>query len=62
MGFFVVIINAIAIWLTSVIAPIKIADRGPATGILWIIVAAGLYTLAPSTVAGRGPRASTDRT
>jgi len=44
MGFFVVIINAIAIWLTSIIAPIKIANVADPT-VLWIIVAAGLYTL-----------------
>jgi ubiquinone biosynthesis protein len=49
MGLFVVIINAIAIWLTSLIAPIKIATvADPA--FLWIIVAAALYT-ALSTVA-----------
>ena len=44
MGFFVVIINAIAIWLTSIIAPIKIAYVADPV-ILWIIVAAALYTL-----------------
>ena len=44
MGFFVVIINAIAIWLTSIVAPIKIAYVAEPT-VLWIIVAAGLYTL-----------------
>jgi ubiquinone biosynthesis protein len=49
MGFFVVIINAIAIWLTSVIAPIKIGIVADPT-FLWIIVAAALYT-ALSTVA-----------
>ena len=43
MGFFVVIINAIAIWITSIIAPIKIAIVAEPT-VLWIIVAAGLYT------------------
>jgi ubiquinone biosynthesis protein len=48
MGFFVVIINAIAIWLTSVIAPIKIGTPAE-PWILWIIVAAALYT-ALSTV------------
>lgn len=44
MGLFVVIINAIAIWMTSIVAPIKIATVAQPT-ILWIIVAAGLYTL-----------------
>ena len=48
MGFFVVIISAIAIWLTSVIAPIKIAIVAEPL-ILWIIVGAALYT-ALSTV------------
>ncbi len=43
MGFFVVIINAIAIWLTSVIAPIKIGIVADPT-FLWIIVGAALYT------------------
>jgi len=52
MGFFVVIINAIAIWITSVIAPIKIATVAQPT-VLWIIVAAGLYTLI-STFADAG--------
>ena len=50
MGLFVVIINAIAIWLTSVIAPIKIGVVAE-PAYLWIIVAAALYT-ALSTVAG----------
>jgi ubiquinone biosynthesis protein len=49
MGLFVVIINAIAIWLTSVIAPIKIGNVADPV-ILWIIVGAALYT-ALSTVA-----------
>ena len=44
MGFFVVIINAIALWLTSLIAPIKIAQVADPTW-LWIILAAALYTL-----------------
>ena len=44
MGFFVVIINAIALWLTSLIAPIKIAQVADPT-VLWIILAAALYTL-----------------
>ena len=44
MGFFVVIINAIAIWMTSIVAPIKIADVADPT-VLWVIVAAALYTL-----------------
>ena len=43
LGLFIVIINAIAIWLTSLIAPIKIGIvADPA--FLWIIVAAALYT------------------
>src|SRR4051794_18128335 len=49
MGFFVVIINAIAIYITSFIAPIKIATVADPT-LLWVIVAAALYT-ALSTVA-----------
>jgi len=48
MGFFVVIINAIAIYITAFIAPIKIATVAEPT-LLWIIVAAALYT-ALSTV------------
>ncbi len=50
MGLFVVVINAIAIWLTSVIAPIKIGIVADPL-YLWIIVGAALYT-ALSTVAG----------
>jgi ubiquinone biosynthesis protein len=50
MGFFVVVINAIALWLTSVIAPIKIGIAALAQPVfLWIIVVAALYT-ALSTV------------
>ena len=49
LGLFVVVINALAIWLTSVIAPIKIGTVADPV-ILWIIVAAALYT-ALSTVA-----------
>jgi ubiquinone biosynthesis protein len=46
MGLFVVIINAIALWLTSVIAPIKIGIANLAQPvILWIVIAAALYTL-----------------
>jgi len=48
LGLFVVIINAIAIWITSVIAPIKIGIVADPV-ILWIIVGAALYT-ALSTV------------
>jgi len=48
LGFFVVIINAIAIWITSIIAPIKIGVVASPVW-LWIIVAAALYT-ALSTV------------
>jgi uncharacterized membrane protein YvlD (DUF360 family) len=48
MGLFVVIINAIAIWITSVIAPIKIGIVADPV-VLWIVVAAALYT-ALSTV------------
>ena len=43
MGFFVVIINAVAIYITSFFAPIKIADVAQPT-LLWVIVAAALYT------------------
>ncbi len=48
LGLFVVIINAIAIWITSIIAPIKIGIVADPV-ILWIIVGAALYT-ALSTV------------
>jgi len=48
MGFFVVIIHAIAIYITAFIAPIKIATVAEPT-LLWVIVAAALYT-ALSTV------------
>lgn len=44
MGFFVVIINAIAIYITAFFAPIKIATVAQPT-ILWVIVAAAMYTL-----------------
>ena len=50
MGFFVVIINAIAIWLTSVIAPIKIATVAAADRSCGSSWRPALYTLA-STVA-----------
>jgi len=43
MGFFVVIINAIAIWITSIIAPVKIAVVADPT-VLWVILAAAMYT------------------
>src|SRR6478672_11204673 len=43
MGFFVVIINAVAIYITSFFAPIRIADVAQPT-LLWVIVAAALYT------------------
>jgi ubiquinone biosynthesis protein len=43
MGFFVVIINAIAIYITALIAPIKIGVVAQPT-LLWVIVAAALYT------------------
>jgi ubiquinone biosynthesis protein len=43
MGFFVVIINAMAIYITAFFAPIKIAVVAQPT-LLWVIVAAGLYT------------------
>jgi ubiquinone biosynthesis protein len=43
MGLFVVIINAIAIYLTAFLAPIKIADVAQPQ-VVWVIVAAGLYT------------------
>ena len=43
MGFFVVIINALAIYITAFIAPIKIVDVAQPT-LLWVIVAAALYT------------------
>ena len=46
MGFFVVVINAIALWLTSVIAPEKIGIADMAQPVLlWILLAAALYTL-----------------
>jgi len=43
IGLFVVIINALALWITSIIAPIKIATVAE-PGLLWIIVGAALYT------------------
>ena len=43
MGLFVVIINALAIYLTAFLAPIKIADVAQPQ-VLWVVVAAGLYT------------------
>src|SRR5436190_6886057 len=49
LGLFVVIINAVAIWLTSIIAPITIGIVADPV-ILWIVVGAALYT-ALSTVA-----------
>jgi ubiquinone biosynthesis protein len=49
LGLFVVIINAIAIWITSVIAPIKIGVVAQPV-YLWVIVGAALYT-ALSTLA-----------
>jgi len=48
MGFFIVIINAVALWITSVIAPIKVAEIAE-PWLLWIVVAAAMYT-ALSTV------------
>jgi ubiquinone biosynthesis protein len=51
LGLFVVVINAFALWLTSVISPVKIGIANLAQPVLlWIIVAAALYTLL-STVA-----------
>ncbi len=44
MGAFVVIINAIALWITSLVAPIKIATVADPF-VLWLIVAAALYTV-----------------
>ena len=44
MGFFIVIINAIAIYITGIIAPIKIGNVAQPV-LLWVIVAAALYTL-----------------
>ena len=44
MGAFLVIINAFALWLTSVISPIKIALVADPT-VVWLLVAAALYTL-----------------
>jgi ubiquinone biosynthesis protein len=43
MGFFVVIINAIAIYITAFISPIRIAVVAEPT-FLWVVVAAALYT------------------
>ena len=46
LGLFVVVINAFALWLTSVISPVKIGIADLAQPVLlWIIVAAALYTL-----------------
>ncbi len=44
MGAFVVIINAIALWITSLIAPIKIATVADPF-VLWLLIAATLYTV-----------------
>ena len=44
MGAFLVVINAFALWLTSVVSPIKIGLVADPT-ILWLFVAATLYTL-----------------
>ena len=44
MGAFLVIINAVALWLTSLLSPIKIALVADPT-VLWLLVAAALYTL-----------------
>ena len=43
MGAFLVIINALALWITSLIAPIKIATVAEPFS-LWLVVAAALYT------------------
>ena len=48
MGLFVVVINAIAIWITSILAPIKIGIVADPVA-LWVLVAAAMYT-ALSTV------------
>ena len=57
LGLFVVVINAFALWLTSVISPIKIGIADLAQPVLlWIIVAAALYTLL-STLCRRRPGA-----
>jgi ubiquinone biosynthesis protein len=44
MGFFVVIINTLAIYITALIAPIKIGTVAQPT-LLWVLLAATLYTL-----------------
>jgi ubiquinone biosynthesis protein len=49
MGLFVVIVNAIAIWVTSVLSPIKIAYVAQPV-ILWLVVLAAVWTIV-STVA-----------
>ena len=54
MGFFVVIINAIALWLTSLIAPIKIA-RGRRPDVV-LGHRRGRPLHAALDAAGRGPR------
>src|SRR3954452_11759446 len=43
MGFFVVIINAVAIYITGVLAPIKIGTVAEPLW-FWVILAAALYT------------------
>src|SRR4029453_2778868 len=48
MGFFVVIINALAFYITAFLAPIKVVDVAQPM-LLWVIVGAALYT-ALSTV------------
>jgi len=44
MGLFVVVVNAIAIWVTSILSPIKIAYVAQPF-ILWLLVAATLWTI-----------------
>ncbi len=49
MGLFVIVINAIALWLTSLIAPIRIATVADPF-ILWLFVAAAIYTVVSTLV------------
>ncbi len=49
MGLFVVIVNALAIWITSLITPVKVATVAEPF-FLWVLAAAALYTLLSTVV------------
>ena len=56
MGLFLVIVNALVIWIASLVAPDVAVVAQPSA--LWLLVFAALYTLL-GTVDGRRPRVST---